>query len=140
MTKVMEKLNYAIPPFELRRNLLVKIETPVEDMHNITFKGLDADGTTPLSFIKAAGVEGCRRFARAEPFSLNLRRHLQPGHGELKLTIELFGHYDEPYLEIAHEYMGDEIVLYSLRYNPLVGEWDANQEEVESGMERLFDR
>jgi mono-ADP-ribosyltransferase sirtuin 6 len=140
MTQVMEKLNYPIPPFELRRSLLVKIETPVEDMHNTTFKGLDADGTTPISFIKAAGVEGCRRFARAEPFSLNLRRHLQPGHAELKFTIELFGHYDEPYLEIVHEYVGDEIVLYSLRYNPLVKEWDAKQEELQSGMERLLDR
>ncbi|CEL02015.1 hypothetical protein ASPCAL01590 [Aspergillus calidoustus] len=140
MTKVMEKLNYTIPPFELRRNLLVKIETPVEDMHNITLKGIDADGTTPMSFIKAAGVEGCRRFARAEPFSLNLRRHLQPGHAELKLTIELFGHYDEPYLEITHDYAGDEMVMYSLRYNPLVKEWIAKQEELGPGMEKLFDR
>ncbi|KAL3449164.1 DHS-like NAD/FAD-binding domain-containing protein [Aspergillus insuetus] len=140
MTKVMEHLKYAIPPFELRRNLLMKIETPVEDMHKVTFRGLDADGTTRLSFIKAAGVEGCRRFARAEPFSLNLRRHLQPGHVELQLTIELFGHYGEPYLEIVHEYAGDEIVLYSLRYNPLVGEWVAKQEELGPGMEELFDR
>ncbi|KAL3488399.1 DHS-like NAD/FAD-binding domain-containing protein [Aspergillus germanicus] len=140
MTKVMEHLKYAIPPFELRRNLLVKIESLVEDMHNVAFKGLDADGTTPISFIKAAGVEGCRRFARAEPFSLNLRRHLQPGHAELKFTIELFGHYDEPYLEIAHDYVGDEIVMYSLRYEPLVGEWDAKQEQVDSGLGKLFDR
>ncbi|KAJ0419678.1 DHS-like NAD/FAD-binding domain-containing protein [Aspergillus carlsbadensis] len=141
MRKLLEKLNYTIPPFELQRNLLVKIETPVEDMHNVTLKGIDVDGT-PLSFIKAAGVEGCRRFARAEPFSLNLRQHLQPGHGELKLTIELFGHYAEPYLEIVHEYVGDEMVMYSLRYNPVVGQWVAKQEEVPIDPETasLFDR
>ncbi len=44
---------------------------------------------------------------------------------QLKIELEFMGHYDEPNLEIIHEYNGksDEKTTYYLSIDPYVKEW-----------------
>ncbi|CAI7673870.1 unnamed protein product [Penicillium pancosmium] len=136
MTKVMEKLNLPTPPFVLRRRLVIKVETQDEDRHRITATGVDTDGT-PMSFLQSVRLEGSRRVARAEPFIILVRESLQPG-SDLKLDLEFMGHYDEPNLEIVHEYNGEEEALYILEFNVENGEWTiAKQESLADATESL---
>ncbi|KAJ5404484.1 hypothetical protein N7509_004355 [Penicillium cosmopolitanum] len=136
MTKVMEKLNLPIPPFVLRRRLAIKVETQDEDRHRITATGVDTDGT-PMSFLQSVRLEGSRRVARAEPFVILVRESLQPG-SQLKLDLEFMSHYDEPNLELVHEYNGEEEALYILEFNVENGEWTiAKQESLADATESL---
>ncbi|KAJ5161649.1 DHS-like NAD/FAD-binding domain-containing protein [Penicillium capsulatum] len=121
MTKVMEQLNLLIPPFVLRRRLVVKVETQEEDRHRVTATGVDTDGT-PMTFLQSVRLEGSRRVARAEPFIILVRESLQRG-SQLKLDLGFMGHYNEPNLELIHEYKGEEEVLYILEFNVENGEW-----------------
>ncbi|CAG8114368.1 unnamed protein product [Penicillium olsonii] len=121
MTKVMEKLGFPIPPFVQRRRLMVKVETQEEDRHRLTATGVDTDGT-PMTYLQSVRLEGSRRIARAEPFVIQVRESLQPG-SRLKLDLEFMGHFDEPNLELVHEYNGDEEALYELEFNLQNGEW-----------------
>ncbi|CRG88369.1 NAD-dependent histone deacetylase SIR2 [Talaromyces islandicus] len=121
MTKVMEKLDLPIPSFILQRRLLIKVETHDEDRHRLTATGVDSDDT-PVSFLQTVKLEGTRRIARAEPFSLNIRESFEQG-APLKLELEFMGHYNEPNLELTHRYNGSEEVLYILKFNPYIGEW-----------------
>jgi mono-ADP-ribosyltransferase sirtuin 6 len=125
MTKVMEKLDLPIPPFVLQRRLMIKLETQDEDRHRLTATGVDSDGT-PVSFLQTVKLEGSRRIARAEPFSFNIRESFEPG-ALLKLELEFMGHYNEPNLELAHQYNGSEEVLYILKFNPYIGEWSVER-------------
>ena len=45
MTKVMEKLGLPIPPFVLRRRLVINVETQEQGRHRITVTSVDSDGT-----------------------------------------------------------------------------------------------
>ncbi|CAG8242178.1 unnamed protein product [Penicillium olsonii] len=121
MTKVMEKLGFPIPPFVQRRRLMVKVETQEEDRHRLTATGVDTDGN-PMTYLQPVRLEGSRRIARAEPFVIQVRESLQPG-SRLKLDLEFMGHFDEPNLELVHEYNGDEEALYELEFNLQNGEW-----------------
>lgn len=121
MTRVMEKLGYPIPPFILRRRLVIQVETHEEDRHRVTATGVDSDGT-PVSFLQSVKLEGSRRIARAEPFVIHVRDTLQPGM-QLKLGLEFMGHYNEPNLELAHDYNGSEEITYLLEFNPQNGRW-----------------
>jgi mono-ADP-ribosyltransferase sirtuin 6 len=127
MTKVMEKLNLPIPPFVLRRRLVIKVETQEEDRHRIIATGVDTDAT-PVSFLQSVRLEGSRCIARAEPFIILVRESLRPGY-QLKLDLEFMGHYDEPNLEILHEYNGEEEVLYILEFNVENGKWTISKQE-----------
>lgn len=120
MERVMNKLGLSIPPFILRRRLVVNVETQ-EDRHRITLTGVESDGT-PMTFLQSVRLEGTRRSVRAEPFTIHVREALEPG-AELKLELEFMGHYNEPNLELAHHYSGSEQGLYLLEYNPLNGAW-----------------
>lgn len=127
MVKVMEKLNLPIPSFVLRRRLVIKVETQEEDRHRVIATGVDTDGT-PMTFLQSARLEGSRRVARAEPFIILVRELLRPG-SQLKLDLEFMGHYDEPNLELVHEYNGDEEVLYILEFNLQNGKWTIARQE-----------
>ncbi|KAJ5200720.1 hypothetical protein N7491_008474 [Penicillium cf. griseofulvum] len=121
MIKVVEKLGLSIPPFILRRRLVVNVETQEEDRHRVTVTGIDSDGT-PVTFLQSVRLEGGRRVAREEPYVIHLRESLQPG-AQLKLELEFMGHYNEPNLELVHDYNGDEPGLYILEYNPQNRAW-----------------
>ncbi|KAL4938879.1 amidase signature domain-containing protein [Aspergillus oleicola] len=107
MSMVMEKLELPIPEFVLRRNLVLTIESQDEDRHRVTATGVDSDGT-PFRFLQSLRLEGTRRVAREEPFTINIRETLEPGEAQLKLELEFMGHYNEPNLELFHDYVGDE--------------------------------
>lgn len=127
MTKVVETLELPIPPFILRRRLVVKVETQEKDRHRVTATGVDTDGT-PMTFLQSVRLEGCRRVARAEPFIILLRELLQSG-SKLKLDLEFMGHYNEPNLELVHKYDGEGEVLYWLEFHVQSGEWSIVKEE-----------
>jgi mono-ADP-ribosyltransferase sirtuin 6 len=127
MARVMEKLNLPIPSFVLRRHLVIKVESQEEDRHRVTATGVDTDGT-PMTFLQSVRLEGSRRIVRAEPFIILVRETLQPV-SPLKLDLEFMGHYDEPNLELIHEYNGEEEVLYLLEFNLQNGEWTIARRE-----------
>ncbi|KAI0814186.1 NAD-dependent deacetylase sirtuin-7 [Xylaria sp. FL0064] len=65
MTRVMDKLGLSIPPFILRRWLLV-------------VQGVDVDGT-PATFLQSVRLDHNRRTVRSEPFIINFRTLPDPG-------------------------------------------------------------
>jgi NAD-dependent protein deacetylases, SIR2 family len=127
MMKVMEKLDLPIPPFILRRRLVVNVETQEDDRHRVTVTGVDSDGT-PVTFLQSVRLEGSRRVARTEPYVIHVRESLRPG-AQLKLDLEFMGHYNEPNLEIVHDYNGNEDGLYILEYNPQNGAWVTRRQQ-----------
>ncbi|KAJ5815718.1 hypothetical protein N7474_007495 [Penicillium riverlandense] len=82
---------------------------------------VDSDGT-PVTFLQSVRLEGSRRVAREEPFIIHVRELLQPG-SQLNLELEFMGHYNEPNLVLAHNYNGEEEILYILSFNPQNGQW-----------------
>ncbi|KAK5137004.1 hypothetical protein LTR08_001511 [Meristemomyces frigidus] len=70
-----------------------------------------------------------RRTARSEPYVFELRSDLDSS-AELKLDLQFMGHYNEPNLELAHRYGGDDDLdcTYILNYNPQTGEWTTQRE------------
>ncbi|KAI1410896.1 DHS-like NAD/FAD-binding domain-containing protein [Hypoxylon sp. FL1857] len=128
MTLVMAKLDIPIPPFTLRRRLMVQMESTEDGRPQLRVSGVDVDGT-PVSFVRSVKLEYNRRVARSEPFVINFRGALDQGT-ELKLELEFMGHYGEPNLDISYEYRGedDAQTLYFLEYNPHTGEWKANKQ------------
>ncbi|KAI1383069.1 DHS-like NAD/FAD-binding domain-containing protein [Hypoxylon trugodes] len=133
MVRVMEKLDIPIPPFILRRRLLVGMEPTENDRRQLKVVGIDWDGT-PATFLHSVKLEYNRRVARSEPFIINFRGDVDVGT-ELKLELTFMGHYGEPNLEITYEYNGDDAqTLYLLEYNPENGEWKVEKQEgLESG-------
>jgi mono-ADP-ribosyltransferase sirtuin 6 len=127
MTKVMEKLGIPVPPFMLQRRLVIKVESPNESRHRITARGIDYDGT-PVSFLQSVRLEGSRRVVRAEPFLINMREDLQHG-AQLKFELEFMGHYNEPKLELTHEYQGEQELLYLLIFDPQTGIWKVEKQD-----------
>ncbi|KAI1799712.1 DHS-like NAD/FAD-binding domain-containing protein [Daldinia bambusicola] len=124
MTRVMACLDIPIPPFILRRRLVVQMETTGGNRHRVKICGVDVDGT-PATFLRSVKSEQySRRGARAEPFLISFRSDLDLG-AEIKLELEFMGNYGEPNLEIVYEYTGKAAteVLYLLEYDPKTGEW-----------------
>lgn len=128
MAKLMEKLDLPIPPFILRRRLIVKVETQEDDRHKVEVTGVDSDGT-PVTFLQSVRLEGSRRVARAEPYIIHVRDAVKPG-AKLTFDLEFMGHYNEPNLELVHSYNGNEEVLYLLEYDPQTGEWTIERQET----------
>lgn len=136
MAKLMEKLDLPIPPFILRRRLIVKVEAQEEDRHKVEVTGVDSDGT-PVTFLRSVKLEGSRRVARSEPYIIHVRDEVKPS-AALTFDLEFMGHYNEPNLELVHSYNGDEEVLYLLEYNPETGEWTTERQETpERGVEYI---
>ncbi|KAJ5770142.1 DHS-like NAD/FAD-binding domain-containing protein [Penicillium nucicola] len=129
MAKVMEKLGLSIPPFILRRRVVINVEAQSEDRHRVTVTGVDSDGT-PVTFLQSVRLEGSRRVARAEPFTIHMRESLQIGV-QLKLELEFMGHYNEPNLELAHEFSCSGETLYLLQYDPETGIWVVERPQSE---------
>jgi mono-ADP-ribosyltransferase sirtuin 6 len=128
MVKLMEKLDLPIPPFILRRRLIVKVETQEEDRRKVEVTGVDSDGT-PVTFLQSVRLEGSRRVARTEPYIIHVRDAVQPG-SELRFDLEFMGHYNEPNLEIVHLDNGNEEALYLLEYDPQTGKWSTERQEI----------
>ena len=128
MTLVMKKLDIPIPPFILRRRLVVELESKDDQRHQLTVRGVDVDGT-PVTFLRSVKLEYNRRVVRSEPFVISLRGDLDSGM-QLKLELEFMGHYGEPNLEIVHEYQKESntTALYLLEYNPQTGEWKTTKQ------------
>ncbi|KAL8669268.1 MAG: hypothetical protein Q9168_006130 [Polycauliona sp. 1 TL-2023] len=139
MIRVMEVMDLPIPPFILRRRLLLKLESKGSERKQLTVLGVDVDGT-PVTFLKSVRLDYNRRTARSEPFVIDFRGALSAGT-VLKLELEFMGHYNEPNLEICHEYMEEGETLYLLEYNPYTGDWNTTKEDnVEvSGGEKMRD-
>ncbi len=121
ITKLMEKLDLPIPPFVLRRRLIVKIETQEDGRNKVEVTDVDSDGT-PVTFLQPVRLEAGRRVARAEPYIIHVRDAIHPG-ADLRFEPEFMGHYNEPNLELVHSYSENEEVLYLLEYDPLTGQW-----------------
>lgn len=115
MTKMMEKLNLPISPFVQPRHLVVNVETQEEERHRVTATLVDTDGT-PMTFLHSVRLEGSRLITRAEFSIILVRESLQP-RSQLNLNFEFMCHYDEPNLEVFHEFNGDEEALYVLETN-----------------------
>lgn len=128
MIRVMEKLDLAIPPFILRRRLVVEMVTK-GTRHQLAIRGVDVDGT-PATFLRSVRLEGSRRAARSEPFVITWRDELASAT-ELKLELEFMGHYGEPNLELTHQYYSERNTqaLHLLEYNPHTGEWKTSKED-----------
>lgn len=129
MQMLMEKLDIPIPPFILERRLSIKVESQDQSRHRVTATGIDTDGT-PVTFLQSLRLEGSRRAVRAEPFVINVRETYERG-AEMKFELEFMGHYNEPKLELVHEYSGeDEDTLYILTFNPRNGQWAVKKEDA----------
>lgn len=132
MIRIMEKLDFPIPAFILRRRLVVDFSTK-DERHQLKVYGIDEDGT-PVSFLQSINLAYNRRLLKSEPFTFNLRSNLDPGL-ELKLELEFMGHYGEPNLEIVYKFDGDgqAQIVYLLEYDPMTGEWKTSKQ---SGLAR----
>ncbi|KAI0160965.1 DHS-like NAD/FAD-binding domain-containing protein [Hypoxylon sp. FL1284] len=126
--RVMAHIGAPIPPFVLRRRLVVQTESAGGERRQLRVSGVDVDGT-PATFLRSVRLEHNRRAARSEPFVIGLREDPEPG-AELRLELEFMGHYGEPTLDVVYEYGGDDDVpvLYLLEYNPQNGEWKVARE------------
>ena len=124
MTSIMEKLGILIPPFILRRRLVINMNSQSSDRHQITISGEDVDGT-PASFLQTVRLEGSRRAMRTEPFVLRIREDLEIGMA-VKVELEFMGHYNEPNLVVEHQYPGEAggTSLYVLEYDVWTRAWD----------------
>ncbi|KAF4957026.1 hypothetical protein FGADI_3440 [Fusarium gaditjirri] len=118
MTRVMERLGYAIPNFILKRRLVIKMERDAHDRQVILLTGVDNDGT-PVSYLQSVKLEDSRRIVRSEPFSFVFREGLSPG-AEVKFSLEFMGHYNEPNVVIDYSVPGEEATetVYDLSYDP----------------------
>ncbi|KAF2803071.1 NAD-dependent deacetylase sirtuin-7 [Mytilinidion resinicola] len=107
MTGVMAKLEIPIPPFVLRRRLVVEMESAggAKPRHAMTISGVDVDGT-PATFLQSVKLKDSRRVVRAEPFVISFREELEEGR-ELRLELEFMGHYGECNAEVVHVFSGD---------------------------------
>lgn len=139
MLRVMEKLNLPIPPFVLRRRLLIKTDITGKERNQLTVLGVDVDGT-PVTFLKSVRLDYNRRVARSEPFVLDFRGTFEPGT-ILKLELEFMGHYCEPNLEFSHVISpaSDEGTLYLLGYSPDTGEWKITKQDGTNAREEMRD-
>lgn len=90
MRKVTEKLGLSIPPFGLRRCLVIDAETQEQNRCRLTVTVVSSDGT-PMTFLQSVRVDGTRQVARAEPFPIHVYEDLELGV-ELKLGLEFIGH------------------------------------------------
>ncbi|KAF2497084.1 NAD-dependent deacetylase sirtuin-7 [Lophium mytilinum] len=107
MTRVMAKLGIPIPPFVLRRRLVVEMESEgtSKPRHSIKISGVDVDGT-PATFLQSVKLKDSRRVARAEPFVISFREELEEGR-ELRLELDFMGHYGECNAEVVHVFSGE---------------------------------
>lgn len=123
MTRVMKALDLEIPRFLLRRRLAIRHETKGDDQQQVTLLGLDVDDT-PASFLRSVRLGSTRRVIRSEPFTFSLRDGLNSGD-RLDFELEFMGHYNEPNLVIADEYLGQSGCrsVFNLQYDPSTGQW-----------------
>ncbi|KAK1466479.1 NAD-dependent deacetylase sirtuin-7 [Colletotrichum cuscutae] len=129
MDRVMEKLEIPIPRFVLRRRLVVEVEAVGEERYQLTARGVDVDGT-PAGFLQSVRMQGNRRVARTEPFTIPFRSELA-AEAKIMAELEFMGHYGEPVLEIGMEYNGEEKLerMYLLEYDPSTGAWKVSTQD-----------
>lgn len=121
MRQVMTKLAMQIPPFLLRRQLLVKQEATSRGKL-VTLSGISDDGL-PVTFIKTLAVRDHR--IEGEPYQIALKGG---DAAELPLRLEFFGHYNEPVLPLTVPLTAaPATTTFDLAYNPLTGEWQTTR-------------
>ncbi|KAJ4348138.1 uncharacterized protein N0V89_009510 [Didymosphaeria variabile] len=127
MSLVMDKLGILIPPFILRRRVIISMTSQQSDRHQLIVTGVDVDDT-PASFLRSVKVEGSRRGVRTEPFVLGIREELDVG-AAVKIELEFMGHYGEPNVIVAHEYpgQGGGSSAYGLGYDVWTKGWEVSQ-------------
>lgn len=124
MVRVMAALAIPIPPFVLRRRLVVRSAPGARGRAGVLVCGEDVDGT-PVSFLRSVRCLDSRRVVRSEPFRISFRGDLEAG-AEVRLELEFMGNYGEPNLEIMYQYPGQdgEDAVYGLEYHHVTGEWN----------------
>ncbi|KAK4553799.1 hypothetical protein LTR86_008974 [Recurvomyces mirabilis] len=129
MTKVMQYLAVRVPPFILTRRLELRTVKKSRGFQ-VAVQGMDVDGT-PASFLQSVKIE--RRIAKAEPYTFELREELLAG-AEVTLLMSFMGYYDEPDLELRHQYRSGEHErnCYILRFDPSNGQWETELEVGQS--------
>lgn len=138
MERLMDALGLAVPPFVLRRGLLVAHRRDERGTLGITVEGMDADGTPMTLFRKARAAFPSGRVTRREaseedaPSAFGFvdggemdleggssssvgddkaikREDERPQHAdEVVLKMRFFHHYEEPPLGIRYQLQGDE--------------------------------
>lgn len=126
MTGVMAKLGIAIPPFVLRRRLVVGVAAQGRGRQQVQVAGVDVDGT-PVSFLKEVRLEGARRALRTEPFVASVREEVAVG-AVMRLELEFMGHYGEPGLVVEHVHTeADGEGVYLLEYDVWTRTWEVKR-------------
>ncbi|CAG9951926.1 unnamed protein product [Clonostachys rosea f. rosea IK726] len=122
MARVMDKLGIAVPPFILRRRIIIVVEQNERGKCQVNVLGVDTDGT-PVSFLRSVRLLTHRRLLTKEPFCFTPHGGIEAG-AKLDFELEFMGHYCEPKLILTHEY-SDDIgkSLYLLEYDPSTGRW-----------------
>lgn len=120
----MDNLGIPIPPFVLRRKLIVAEMRNARGVFNVLVRGEDVDGT-PVSFLRSVKCLNNRRHIRSEPFSIGFRGDLEAGT-EIKLELEFMGHYGEPNLEVTFKKgaEGAKEAVYGLEYSHVTRQWN----------------
>eukprot|EP00667_Euglena_gracilis_P011816 EG_transcript_12085 len=108
MMQVMQHLRCAIPPFVLRRHVVLWRPSP----QKVAVAGLEADGI-PASFFRKVLVPGTGKALTREPFIGSC-----PDHKPWDVTLTFFGHYGEPDVGLQLT-SGRGSAHYELAFNPL---------------------
>lgn len=138
MGRLMYKLGLEIPPFVLKRRVMVtKKVLDKNGKTGIVVRGVDATGS-PYSLLKGIKMrinETKETFANrgGDPFVFSPK--INTDKGTLKLSLEFQGHYGEPVLDldVPLESLGlDEPIYYLMEFDPQIGIWvDCNRTIVD---------
>jgi len=114
MQYVMEELQIEIPPFILRRRVMVNNDST----NTIFVQGIDVDGI-PVTCCKEVQIAGKKAiFDKVNIFSLKVENA-----EKVKIKLQFMGHYLEPDLEIEY-ILSDVSTTYELNYDPRYRTWN----------------
>jgi len=114
MQYVMEELQMEIPPFILRRRVMINNDAAC----TIFVRGIDIDGI-PVTFCKEVRIAGKKAvFDKDNIFSVKVENA-----EKVKIKLQFMGHYLEPDLEIEY-ILSDTSTTYELNYDPRYRTWN----------------